>query len=402
MAKTVVETSELMDPIAHFSHGTRIGDEIHIGGTAGTDRTRRFAGTSPGLADMAAQTHQMFENIKTGLALLGGSLSDVVRVKGYIPDWRDFKVYNDVYVEHVKQPYPSRATVGTWGFPLPQLLIEAELIAVVGGGNQYLSSEKIPPALAPYAQAGVKARNSHHYCAIVPADLSGKLVGGLNCRKQTEQALKNLADTVAVAGLTLRDVVMLNVTLADMRDYASFEEVFATVFKPPYPARSVVGAPLGLPDLLVEIECIAVVGGGQPIDGLGWPARMGAASPAMRAGEHLYISGQPGIAQDGSIPPSAEEQTRIAWARIQAVLEETGMSLADVVRTNNILTDWRLFPSYNAGYGPHVSAPFPPRATVQAGLIDPRSWVQVEAIAHRQGRNAKVIRVVPTAGARQP
>ncbi len=156
-----------------------------------------------------------------------------------------------------------------------------------------------------------------------------------------------------------------------------------------------IGAPLGLPELLVEVESIAVKGGGKPVRGLGWPARMGAASSAMLAGEHLYIGGQPGIAPDGSIPADTEQQTRQAWARVKAVLEEAGMSLAEIVRTNNILSDWRLFPVYNAGYGPHVSDPYPPRATVQAGLIDPRCTVQVEAIGHRQGRNATVIKVVP-------
>lgn len=86
--------------------------------------------------------------------------------------------------------------------------------------------------------------------------------------------------------------------------------------------------------------------------------------------------------------------SQAARATVEAVLREAGMDLTDVVLTNNVLlADWRLFPSYNAGYGPHVSAPYPPRATVHGLLIDPRCSVQMEAIAHRQGRNATVIRV---------
>jgi enamine deaminase RidA (YjgF/YER057c/UK114 family) len=67
------------------------------------------------------------------------------------------------------------------------------------------------------------------------------------------------------------------------------------------------------------------------------------------------------------------------------------LGLEDVVRTNNILTDWRLYAGFNAGYGAFVAPPYPPRATVHAKLADPRACVQIEAIAHRLGREASVL-----------
>lgn len=390
MPKSVVTTDLLMEPIAHFSHGVRVGNVIHLGATAGTDPTRRLAGTTPGLADMTAQTEQMLRNIETALLLLGGRLEDVVRVKGYITDWRDFATHNEIYVRHFKPPYPSRATVGTGGFPLPQLMLEIELVAVLGGGNRHLASDRLPPALAPYSQGGVRA-GDHHYCAVVPADLAGELVGGRDPAAQSERALANLAAILEVAGLTVAEVVMLNVTLADIRHEPAFDEAFRQFFRPPYPARSIVGAPLGLPDLLVELESVAVAGGGRPIEGLGQPPRLGAASPAMLAGDTLYISGQLGLGADGSLPPDAEGQARAAWTRIEALLHEAGLERGDVLRTNNVLVDWRLFGGYNAGYGPFVQAPYPPRATVQASLVDPRAALQIEAIAARGGRDATVL-----------
>ena len=117
MAKKLVSTDRLMVPIAHFSLGQRVGNEIHLGATAGTDPSRRLAGSAPGLTDIRAQTDLMYHNMAIALELLGGSMNDVVRVKGYITDWRDLKAYNEVYTQHFKAPMPSRTTVGTWGFP---------------------------------------------------------------------------------------------------------------------------------------------------------------------------------------------------------------------------------------------------------------------------------------------
>ncbi|HUF80546.1 MAG TPA: RidA family protein, partial [Burkholderiales bacterium] len=100
-------------------------------------------------------------------------------------------------------------------------------------------------------------------------------------------------------------------------------------------------------------------------------------------------------AADGSLPTGAEQQIRAAWTRVQALLEEAGMALEDVVRTSNVLTDWRHYASYNAGYGAFVTAPYPPRATVLGALSDPRGLVQIEAVAHRAGRDATVLEANP-------
>lgn len=392
MAKRVVSTDLLMVPIAHFSHGLRVGNTIHLGAAAGTDPNRRLAGSAPGLPDIAAQTDQMFRNLGLGLELLGGSIADVVRVKGYITDWRDFSSYNEVYARHFKAPWPSRATVGTWGFPLPFAVIEVELTAVVGGANRRAVTGTLPPVSGPFPQAGVVS-GDHHFSVVVGEDKSGKVVDGIAA--QTRHALSNLEATLRASSMSLRDVVMLTVTLGDIREYPAFEEVFRSVFTPPYPARTISGAPLADLDLRVEIETIAVAGGGRAVEGFGTIRQSGAASPAMLAGEHLYIGAQLGVSQDDFMPLGVEAQTRAAWQRIEAILAEAGMDVADVVRTNNWLTDWRSYAGFNSGFGAFVVPPFPPRATVIGSLTDPRACIQIEAVGHRRGREALVLEASP-------
>ena len=355
MPKSVVTTDRLMKPIAHFSHGLRVGDVIHLGAAAGTDPQQRLAGRLSGIADMAAQSERLFDNFEIALRMLGAELRDVVRFRAFVNDWRDVAAYDEVYRRRIGGFNASTATLGSWGFPLPHATVEAELIAVVSG-----------------------ARRPHWHTA---------------AGEQTEQALRRLATALEAAGLGIRDVVMVNVSLADMRHYPAFQAAYAGFFRPPYPARTIVATSLRHPSQLIEIEATAVAGGGRPVQG-GLKTSPGE-SPAMLAGDELYIGGQIGVAADGSLPADAEQQTRAAWMRVQALVEEAGMALEDVVRTSNTLTHWRNYAPYNAGYGPFVLAPYPPRATMLGALSDPRALVQIEALAHRGGRDATVLEANP-------
>jgi enamine deaminase RidA (YjgF/YER057c/UK114 family) len=351
--KRVIRTDDLMIPIAHFSHGIRVGNEIHLGATAGTDRMRRLAGTMPGLPDARAQADQMFCNMKLALGLLGARMGDVARLKLYLTDWRDKERCEEAYASHFFGREPCRTTVGTWGFPLPFAVIEAELTAVLGGS------------------AGCR----YEFAA----------------GEDPRRALAQLASSLAVAGLGIQDVVNLNVTLADVRDYPALEDACAQVLRQPYPARTVSAAPLAERHLRVAIEATALKGGGMPVESQGIFRLPGAASAAVRAGAHLFIGGQVGVEADGRMPSGVMEQTRAAWQRIRAILEAAGMDATHVIRTNNWLTDWRCYTDFNRAYGEFVAPPYPPRTTVVAGLVPPVALVQIEAIAHRGGREATVL-----------
>jgi 2-iminobutanoate/2-iminopropanoate deaminase len=222
-----------------------------------------------------------------------------------------------------------------------------------------------------------------HYCTAAPLDARGELAAPSDAPAQAELALRDLASKLGEARLRMQDVSMLSVSLADVRLLSAFDEAFRRHFRPPYPARSVSGVPLARAGQLVELESTAAYGGGQPV---GAAASGELASPGMLAGDWLFL----GARADGE-PPGAALQTRRAWEGVAATVEAAGMTRADVVRTTNVLTDWRHYGGFNSGYGAFVEPPYPPRATVHAALADPRACVQIEAIAHRQGRDATIL-----------
>jgi reactive intermediate/imine deaminase len=92
-------------------------------------------------------------------------------------------------------------------------------------------------------------------------DDHGRLVGLGDPGAQTLQVLTNVESVLRDGGATLDDLLKCNVYLADIRYFQAMNDVFATFFPARPPARTTVQAPLAEPEMLVEIEAIAWVGG---------------------------------------------------------------------------------------------------------------------------------------------
>lgn len=111
-------------------------------------------------------------------------------------------------------------------------------------------------SVGPYSHA-VESNGFVFLSGQTPMDQkTNKLIDG-DITAQTEQVFVNLSSVLKSAGLTFDDVVKVNVFLTDMNNFKPMNEVYATRFNEPYPARSTIGVkelPLGA---LVEIELIA-------------------------------------------------------------------------------------------------------------------------------------------------
>jgi enamine deaminase RidA (YjgF/YER057c/UK114 family) len=96
----------------------------------------------------------------------------------------------------------------------------------------------------------------------------------------------------------------------------------------------------------------------------------------------LYLSGQVGVAPDGTIPDGAAAQAELCFANIDAILREAGMAPADLVRLTTYLLDPRDRAGYMVVRDRFVGSP-PPASTlvVISALADPRYRIEVEAVA---------------------
>jgi 2-iminobutanoate/2-iminopropanoate deaminase len=111
---------------------------------------------------------------------------------------------------------------------------------------------------------------------------------------------------------------------------------------------------------------------------------VGPYSPAVAAAGFVYISGQVGVNADGDVVgDTAAEQARRAMENLQALVRNTGLSMADVVKTTIFLTDMADFAAVNEVYAGFFEPPFPARSTVQVGALPKGVKVEIEAIAMR-------------------
>jgi enamine deaminase RidA (YjgF/YER057c/UK114 family) len=100
------------------------------------------------------------------------------------------------------------------------------------------------------------------------------------------------------------------------------------------------------------------------------------------ASRRLIISGQVGIALDGSVPTSGDGQIAQAFANLRAVLTANGMAVENIVKTTVFLTDRDLLAAFRSARGA-VFGEHAPASTLLfvSGLADPRFVVEIEAEA---------------------
>ena len=119
-----------------------------------------------------------------------------------------------------------------------------------------VATSAAPAAIGPYSQA-IKAGDFLFASGQIPLDpATGALVAG-GIAEQAHQVLKNLGGVLAAAGVGFDKVVKTTVYLADMADFAAVNEIYATYFPQPAPARATIQAAKLPRDVRVEIDLIA-------------------------------------------------------------------------------------------------------------------------------------------------
>ena len=113
------------------------------------------------------------------------------------------------------------------------------------------------------------------------------------------------------------------------------------------------------------------------------PKAIGPYSPAIRAGDLLFISGQIPIdpATGHLVSGDIAAQTRRVLDNVGALLKAAGLSFGHVVRTTIFLADLGDFAAVNSVYGTYFTEPFPARATVQVSKLPKDARVEIDAIA---------------------
>ena len=122
--------------------------------------------------------------------------------------------------------------------------------------RQAVSTPSAPAAIGPYSQA-IRAGHLLFLSGQIPLDpATGNLVEG-GVEAQTVQVFKNIEAILKAGGTSFDGVVSATVYLADMNDFATVNDIYATYFSSPAPARATVQVARLPKDCRVEIQVIA-------------------------------------------------------------------------------------------------------------------------------------------------
>ena len=117
----------------------------------------------------------------------------------------------------------------------------------------------------------------------------------------------------------------------------------------------------------------------------GVPAPRGPYSPAVRAGDFIFVSGQVCVdpATNQLVTGDIRQETRQVLSNIKSILEGCGASMADVVKCSVFLADGKDFATMNEIYGEFFGGSKPARTTVACRFAIPELRVEIDCIAYK-------------------
>lgn len=114
------------------------------------------------------------------------------------------------------------------------------------------------------------------------------------------------------------------------------------------------------------------------------PGAIGPYSQAIEANGMVFVSGQlPIDATTGEMPDTVEAQARQSLENMKHILEEAGLTMANVVKTTVFLQDMSLFAGMNGVYATYFEGAFPARSAVAVKALPKDALVEIECIAVR-------------------
>jgi enamine deaminase RidA (YjgF/YER057c/UK114 family) len=335
-----------------FSQSVTVGDQVYISGQHSLDKNG--AVLDPG--DIAAQTQNVFENMKLSLEQAGLQLSDLVRLNTYYVFegsdadatryWEDM---TQVRLRYFPDPGPAATAVRAKGMPYPGQLIQIEGIALRGESRS--NRQRIMPegswdwSIAVPLSQGWKIGERIFVGGQISADKTGATVHAGDLDAQTRNIYQYIETVLSEAGSSFKDVVHIKVCFKyDSKDPASGKafvdrimEITEEYVDGPAPVLTAFAVDLLYPGLDLEIDAMAVVD--QNRQTLTSSESIGRYQPAVfsdgvKAANEVYVAGQTALDEDGTVVGNFAHQAKEVFSRVQNVLLQGNASMNDIVKLN--------------------------------------------------------------------
>ncbi len=120
--------------------------------------------------------------------------------------------------------------------------------------SKVISTDKAPAAIGPYSHAN-QVNGMVLTSGVIPVDPQTGVIPA-TIEEQANQAFSNLKNLIEASGATIDKVIKTTVFIKEMNDFGKINEIYATYFKEPFPARSCVEVARLPKDVMLEVEAV--------------------------------------------------------------------------------------------------------------------------------------------------
>lgn len=120
--------------------------------------------------------------------------------------------------------------------------------------SKVISTDKAPAAIGPYSQA-IEVNGMVFTSGVIPVDPQTGVIPA-TIEEQANQAFSNLKNLIEASDATIDKVIKTTVFIKEMNDFGKINEIYATYFKEPFPARSCVEVARLPKDVMLEVEAV--------------------------------------------------------------------------------------------------------------------------------------------------